>query len=79
VAFAARNPWLVQDSVQRRIFVLLDPETETLRNQYYRSKEKRSKGISPMKRNDSRVCLITGASTGIGRELAKAVLAKGIV
>jgi hypothetical protein len=31
LTFDARNPWLGQDSVQRRIFVLLDPETETLR------------------------------------------------
>jgi hypothetical protein len=29
-AFAARNPWFLQDSKQRRIFILLDPETEML-------------------------------------------------
>jgi hypothetical protein len=29
-AFEARNPWFVQDSKRRRIFILLDPETETL-------------------------------------------------
>ena len=29
-AFQARNPWFVQDSKRRRIFILLDPETETL-------------------------------------------------
>ena len=29
-AFLARNPWFVQDSKRRRIFILLDPETETL-------------------------------------------------
>ncbi|MFL6449677.1 MAG: hypothetical protein ACJ746_18645 [Bryobacteraceae bacterium] len=29
-AFEARNPWFVQDSKRRKIFVLLDPETETL-------------------------------------------------
>ena len=26
-AFQARNPWFVQDSKRRRIFILLDPET----------------------------------------------------
>ena len=29
-AFQARNPWFVQDSVQNRIFILLDPETESM-------------------------------------------------
>lgn len=29
-AFQVRNPWFVQDSKRRRIFILLDPETETL-------------------------------------------------
>lgn len=29
-AFQARNPWFVQDSKQKRIFILLDPETEIL-------------------------------------------------
>ena len=29
-AFQARNPWFVQDSNRKKIFVLLDPETETL-------------------------------------------------
>jgi hypothetical protein len=29
-AFQARNPWFVQDSKQRRIFILLDPESESL-------------------------------------------------
>jgi hypothetical protein len=29
-AFQARNPWFVQDSKRRKIFILLDPETETL-------------------------------------------------
>jgi hypothetical protein len=29
-AFEARNPWFVQDSKRRRIFILLDPETESL-------------------------------------------------
>jgi hypothetical protein len=28
-AFQARNPWFVQDSTRKRIFILLDPETET--------------------------------------------------
>jgi hypothetical protein len=28
-AFQARNPWFVQDSKQKRISILLDPETET--------------------------------------------------
>jgi hypothetical protein len=29
-AFQARNPWFVQDSKRKRIFILLDPETEGL-------------------------------------------------
>jgi len=29
-AFQSRNPWFVQDSVGRRIFILLDPETASL-------------------------------------------------
>lgn len=29
-AFQARNPWFVQDSKRRRIFILLDPETQNL-------------------------------------------------
>lgn len=29
-AFQARNPWFVQDSRRRRIFILLDPESESL-------------------------------------------------
>jgi len=29
-AFQARNPWFVQDSKRKRIFILLDPETESL-------------------------------------------------
>jgi hypothetical protein len=29
-AFQARNPWFVQDSKQRRIFILLDPESKSL-------------------------------------------------
>lgn len=29
-AFQARNPWFVQDSKRRRIFILLDPESESL-------------------------------------------------
>ncbi len=29
-AFQARNPWFVQDSKRNRIFILLDPVTETL-------------------------------------------------
>lgn len=28
--FEARNPWFVQDSKRKRIFILLDPETESL-------------------------------------------------
>ncbi len=28
-AFQTRNPWFVQDSQRRRIFILLDPETES--------------------------------------------------
>jgi hypothetical protein len=43
VAFDARNPWLVQDSLQRRIFVLLDPETETLRKQHVKKAGQRSR------------------------------------
>jgi hypothetical protein len=31
-AFQARNPWFVQDSKRKRIFILLDPETETYSN-----------------------------------------------
>ena len=29
-AFQSRNPWFVQDSKRKRIFILLDPETERL-------------------------------------------------
>ena len=29
-AFQARNRWFVQDSTRKRIFILLDPETESL-------------------------------------------------
>ncbi len=29
-AFQAINPWFVQDSKRRRIFILLDPESESL-------------------------------------------------
>jgi hypothetical protein len=29
-AFQARNPWFVQDSKRKRIFILLDPDTEAL-------------------------------------------------
>ena len=29
-AFQARNPWFVQDSKRRRIFILLDPESKSL-------------------------------------------------
>ncbi len=29
-AFQARNPWFVQDSKRKRIFILLDPETDSL-------------------------------------------------
>jgi hypothetical protein len=29
-AFRARNPWFVQASKRKRIFILLDPETESL-------------------------------------------------
>jgi hypothetical protein len=29
-AFQSRNPWFVQDSKRKRIFILLDPETESL-------------------------------------------------
>jgi len=29
-AFHARNPWFVRDSVRKRIFILLDPETASL-------------------------------------------------
>ncbi len=29
-AFQTRNPWFVQDSKRRRIFILLDPESESL-------------------------------------------------
>lgn len=29
-AFQARNPWFVQDSKRKRIFILLDPQTEGL-------------------------------------------------
>jgi hypothetical protein len=29
-AFQARNPWFVQDSRRRRIFILLDPESKSL-------------------------------------------------
>ncbi len=32
-AFRARNPWFVQDSKRKRIFILLDPETESLLRQ----------------------------------------------
>ena len=28
--FHARNPWFVQDSVRKKIFILLDPETKSL-------------------------------------------------
>lgn len=27
-AFQAQNPWFVKDSKRKRIFILLDPETE---------------------------------------------------
>ena len=30
-AFKARNPWFVQDSKRKRIYILLDPETESVR------------------------------------------------
>ena len=30
-AFAERNPWLALDSRQHQIWILLDPETESLR------------------------------------------------
>ncbi|HEX4169945.1 MAG TPA: hypothetical protein VHZ55_31145 [Bryobacteraceae bacterium] len=33
LAFDARNPWFVQDSAPRRIVVLLDPETDSIRRQ----------------------------------------------
>lgn len=33
MAFQARNPWFVQDSKRKRIFILLDPETESLLRQ----------------------------------------------
>ena len=29
-AFQARNPWFVQDSSGKRIFILLDPETKAV-------------------------------------------------
>jgi hypothetical protein len=29
-AFQARNPWFVQDSKRRRIFILIDPESKSL-------------------------------------------------
>lgn len=32
-AFQARNPWFVQDSKRRRIFILLDPESQSSINQ----------------------------------------------
>jgi hypothetical protein len=44
VGFDARNPWLVQDSLQRRIFVLLDPETETLRMQHVKKGRAKKSG-----------------------------------
>jgi len=33
-AFQARNPWFVQDSKRQRIFILLDPDTETMRQSF---------------------------------------------
>jgi hypothetical protein len=30
-AFVARNPWIGLDSLQRKIWILLDPETESTR------------------------------------------------
>ncbi len=30
-AFQSRNPWFVQDSKRRRIFILLDPDTESMK------------------------------------------------
>jgi hypothetical protein len=30
-AFAERNPWIAQDSRRRKIWILLDPETESTR------------------------------------------------
>lgn len=35
--FDARNPWFVQDSLRRRIVILLDPLTECIREQAYRN------------------------------------------
>lgn len=32
-AFQSRNPWFVQDSIGKRIFILLDPETASLTRQ----------------------------------------------
>jgi hypothetical protein len=29
-AFQARNPWFVQDSRRQKLFILLDPETESI-------------------------------------------------
>jgi hypothetical protein len=37
-AFRARNPWFVQDSKQKRIFILLDPETENMMGSEHRRK-----------------------------------------
>jgi hypothetical protein len=36
--FDQRNPWVFGDSVQKRVYVVLDPETETLTNPVHKRK-----------------------------------------